>query len=299
MLNKKQIIEEFKALNKLAGFKLNLAATHGVALVMHDVKEYTTDIDVVILDEKTRKWVLDNVTPIVNNGYLLYEHGVFDFGYPSGDNKLFTELPDYTINDIEIVDGVKCVKLERIIKEKQLLNRPKDHEAIKLIRDRIGYGSVFLGDDHTQEFWEHNHKALRDFKPDYLLLEVIGRHRYHNAKERRLAMATDVYMDNPNHQGYNSDAFKLADDLDIPMIGIDTWDVPYVYNDGFTIDEMLNDEKKLYESHRIREKRMTAVAKEFIDKGKVLLIVGAEHLRDSSELTKFAKGKADLKLFKL
>lgn len=299
MLNKKQIIEEFKALNKRAGFKLNIAGTHGVSMVMHDIKEFTGDIDTVIMDEKTRKWVLDNVTPIEYDGYMLYEQGAFDFGYPAGDNKLFTELPDYTGDDFETIDGVKCVKLERVIEEKKLLNRPKDRDAIKLIRDKIGYGSVFLGDDHTQEFWEQNHEALRDFKPDYLLLEVIGRHRYLNANERRLAMSTDVYMDNPNHQGYNSDAFKLAEDLDVPMIGIDTWDMPYVYNDGFTIDEMINDEKKLYESHRIREKRMATVAKEFIDKGKVLLIVGAEHLRDNSELTKFAKGKADVKFFKL
>lgn len=156
--------------------------------------------------------------------------------------------------------------------------------------------SVFLGDQHSKAFWEHNYDALRAFKPDYLLLEVIGKHRYLNQKQRNIAKSTDVYMGNAKQMGYNSDAFELADDLDIPMIGIDIWTKPYVWPVawGNPIREC-----SLGLSHLVREARMTRVANEFLSEGKVLLIVGAEHLRDESELFQLAKRKAIVKFYEL
>ena len=146
--------------------------------------------------------------------------------------------------------------------------------------------SVFLGDQHTAEFWSHNYKALISFKPDYLLLEVIGKHRYMNKREREKAKRSNVYLSNSANPGYNSDAFRLADDLDVPMIGIDTWTHPYMFPRHW---DKKDRETNCEYSHRIRESNMVEVAKEFLPKGKVLLIVGAEHLRDDSELTILAK----------
>ncbi len=158
--------------------------------------------------------------------------------------------------------------------------------------------SVFIGDDHSAEFWEYNYNAFREFKPDYLLLEVIGKHRYLTKDERDDAKNTYVYMDDERQQGYNSDAFKLANDLDIPMIGIDIWDEPYIFDDGLDFNSTISN-SDLDKSHRIREEQMTKVAKEFLAKGKVLLIVGAEHLREDSELALLADDHVDIKFFKM
>lgn len=159
--------------------------------------------------------------------------------------------------------------------------------------------SVFLGDDHSKAFWDHNHKALRAFKPDYLLLEVIGKHRFLTKQERQQAKKTDVYMDKVYLPGYNSDAFKLANDLNVPMIGIDIWDKPYQWPEEW--DELWpKEDDHIENSHRIREANMVKVAEEFINKGKCLLIVGAEHLRDNSELTAMANdNNVNVRFFKL
>ena len=157
--------------------------------------------------------------------------------------------------------------------------------------------SVFIGDDHSEEFWLHNYYSLREFKPDFLLLEVIGKHRYWTAKDRELAKISEVYMPSKSNPGYNSDAFGLADDLDIPMIGIDVWEKPY----DFPKEWEAKDAATNFEhSHGIREANMVEVAKEFLPQGKVLLIIGAEHLRGESELYKFGKtNEVEIKFFKM
>lgn len=156
--------------------------------------------------------------------------------------------------------------------------------------------SVFLGDNHHKDFWEYNYKVLREFNPDYLLLEVIGKHRFYTKKERQEAKRSGIYLDDENVMGYNSDAFTLADDLDVPMIGIDTWTKPYEWPEswGDPDDESFQETSDFY-----REKRMVQVAKGFLPKGKVLLIVGAHHLRDTSPLYTLGKERAIVKLFKL
>lgn len=152
-----------------------------------------------------------------------------------------------------------------------------------------GYGyekSILLGEDHSSEFWDINHSKFMAFKPDFLLLENIGIHRYITARERRKGKDSYVYMDNRTHPGYNSDAFKLADDLNIPMIGIDVWDRPY----DFPVEWRRKDKETNFEySHKIREGNMVRVLEEMEGNGKFLLIVGAEHLRDSSALRKHAQ----------
>lgn len=152
--------------------------------------------------------------------------------------------------------------------------------------------SIFLGDSHSKAFWDYNHEKIKLLKPDYLLLEVIGRHRFMNKNERDEGKRSEMYIDNNQWQGYNSDAFKLADELDIPMIGIDTWTKPYQDAPGFSNEPMSL-------SHKIREKQMTLVAKEFINKGNFVLIVGGEHLRDNSELFQFANLNGEVKFFNL
>lgn len=157
--------------------------------------------------------------------------------------------------------------------------------------------SVFLGDQHSAEFWFHNYSALRAFQPDYLLLEVIGKHRFMNKTERDKGKNSSMYLSNNTWDGYNSDAFLLADDLDIPMIGIDVWEDLYIFPTEWAIyDSVTNCEY----SHRIRERNMVRVVNEFLPLGKVLLIVGAEHLRDDSELSILARRRnVDIKFFEL
>lgn len=157
--------------------------------------------------------------------------------------------------------------------------------------------SVLIGDNHSEEFWIYNHNKLRALKPDFLLLEVIGKHRYITKRERDNAKLSYVYMNNKQHQGYNSDAFMLADDLDVPMIGIDVWDKPYNFPKEWEDKDIKTN--FLY-SHTIRERNMLKVVKEIEDKGKFLLIVGAEHLRDDSILAIHARKKQySIKMFTL
>lgn len=155
--------------------------------------------------------------------------------------------------------------------------------------------SVLIGDEHSEDFWKRNYEAFLLFKPDFLLLEVIGKHSYLNKRERNLAKLTNVFMEDSSQPGYNSDAFKLADVLDVPMIGIDTWEDPYVFPSEW--DEL--DHKTNFEySHKIREANMVGVLSRYENKGKCLLIVGSEHLRRESVLFKYAsRKKHDIKLF--
>lgn len=133
-MNKEKIIGFMTKTRHILGKEnLNLAGTHGVSLVMHGIKKTTEDLDVVVLDEATRQWVIENTEPEMVGGLPKYVRGYFDFGFLSGDGGCFDQLPPLTDDDIVVVGGIKCVSLERIVAEKRLLGRPKDMEAIKLI----------------------------------------------------------------------------------------------------------------------------------------------------------------------
>lgn len=96
---------------------------HGAAMVMHGVKELTSDIDAIPMVKNPNK--IDLVE--YKEGKI--ELGLFDFGLES------CELKDLPNIEFEMINGCMVQTLDNIIKHKEALGRPKDFEAIALIRE--------------------------------------------------------------------------------------------------------------------------------------------------------------------
>lgn len=134
MLDKKTMCDVLKSMNDLVGFELNVALTHGAAMVMCGLKTHTNDIDVVILDERTRAWVIENVPYKETAMGKLYELKEMDFGYPE-EVWSYGNLSPVSECDVVSIEDIKTISMKRIVAEKTVLGRPKDIAAIKLIEE--------------------------------------------------------------------------------------------------------------------------------------------------------------------
>lgn len=116
---------------------------------------------------------------------------------------------------------------------------------------------IIFGEDHSSKERTIIENKIRKIRPDYLLSEELGPHRYFTGKEIRKGLKLNRYS--------NSDrTFKLGLELNIPVIGIDLWH---------------NLPNNLKEQFKIRENHMVKVINSFKDKGLICVIVGDTHLR--------------------
>lgn len=133
--------------------------------------------------------------------------------------------------------------------------------------------SIIFGEMHTaadrdrietEIIKEH---SIEPFK--FILSEELGPHRYYNKLGLRRGFT--------NREWSISDrTFRLALELNIAAIGIDSWE-----------DDTYREDKKgpggLYldcrRSFRLREKLMTSTIQEFLPRGRLAVIVGDAHLR--------------------
>lgn len=106
-------------------------------------------------------------------------------------------------------------------------------------------------------------------KYTFLLLEELGAHRYVTAKAKEKAIEDKMYSIGPL-------GLELALLLNIPAIGIDTWDKSVYREDKRGADGSFADARR---SFLIREQRMVDVLTRYRMLGRCAVIVGDTHLR--------------------
>lgn len=120
-----------------------------------------------------------------------------------------------------------------------------------------------FGEIHTKEdrdriekmILSNNHRAGYDF----ILTEEIGHHIALTEKDKQIGIRNHLW-------GISPRSYELGIKLNIPVIGIDTWE-DYIYR------------KPLAEQFVLRETRMVEVIREYSLKGSCAVIVGDTHLR--------------------
>lgn len=120
MLNRENIIE---IVNRLNLPQHDYWLVTGAALVLHGVKQETRDIDMGCTKELANKLVSAGRRYIINN---------------DGNRiiKMDNEIEVYeawTVEQIEIIDGISTGSIESIRQQKMKLGREKDWNDIKLI----------------------------------------------------------------------------------------------------------------------------------------------------------------------
>ena len=123
MLNKNQIFEK---LNELKLDKERFIVLSGASLVLHGVKDFTSDIDIAVSrdyhDELLN--IFDCKLNLVIDGNEIYylDDGEVEFSCRNYES------------DYVLIDGVKVQTLDSIINFKKSLGREKDFKDIEIIK---------------------------------------------------------------------------------------------------------------------------------------------------------------------
>lgn len=99
----------------------------GGACMMYGLRTETRDIDVALkqyLYEELLKSKLFETTKLSDGRFIIHYNEYID-------------LHPFEEGDTDIIDGVCCYSLERLLAQKLSLNRPKDQEDIKGLRKLI------------------------------------------------------------------------------------------------------------------------------------------------------------------
>ena len=132
---------------------------------------------------------------------------------------------------------------------------------------------IIIGEAHfVKEDKDFLEKVIKEFKPNYLLHELVGEITALNRKEIK------KYLDNCYERNsgpimcepsLNGDIFKIAYKYNIALVGIDIDDYEGKIMEGLSL------KKKFL----LRETRMVQKIKEYYNKGKIVVVVGDTHLR--------------------
>lgn len=126
MLNKLQILD---ILNYYNLPKNEYVIISGASMVLQDVKENTSDIDISV-SEKLYDYLLKNyeckLEKILENNVRVWYLGDINF------STNFYQTVEY-----ENINGYQCQTIEDILKLKKKLNRGKDLNDIKLLERRL------------------------------------------------------------------------------------------------------------------------------------------------------------------
>ena len=117
-----------KRLEELNFDKERFCIMSGGAMVFHDIREQTNDVDLKIMpeyfEELSKKY---DIKPSPKNYEDLY---VF-----ADDVEL--KVANFSEDEVEIIDGYMVRKLEKELEWKLEYNRPKDKEDIRKIKERL------------------------------------------------------------------------------------------------------------------------------------------------------------------
>ena len=103
----------------------------GTAMVLHGIKEDTPDIDISVTEELEEELledyyaILEHTNTDGTHAYIINDEVNFGIKYYS-DNK-------------EYIEGLPVQSVEDILKLKELLNRDKDKEDIRLLKKHLQY----------------------------------------------------------------------------------------------------------------------------------------------------------------
>jgi len=124
---------------------------------------------------------------------------------------------------------------------------------------------IFGENHHVRDSVETIEREIKRLKPDYVLHELLYEDVIDNKQEARKRLSHCRIGGHQCDPSINKDVYELAYKLDIPFIGIDLEDVPQHYS--------------LKNKFLLREKHMVEKIKEYLGKGKIVVIVGDTHLR--------------------
>lgn len=133
-MNRKQFVAEVKAFAKAWQLQPDeFYVMSGGALLMYRLRQETRDVDVVI-----PKDVYDRLD-LSRHQNSLQDKVVNGLGRITGFNHSAEvgAIIDTLHFDTEMVDGIRVQKLESILTMKMAMNRPKDQEDIRVIRQYI------------------------------------------------------------------------------------------------------------------------------------------------------------------
>ena len=137
-MNKKEILRVLENYNL---DKSNYIVISGASMVLQDVKEYTSDIDIAVSQEYF-KYLLSNYECVFErvNEYGMEVYFTYDF---------INFSTAYYDSEYTLVNGIKVQSIESIIELKSKLNREKDKNDIKLLKLKLekrcvnGYFDMF------------------------------------------------------------------------------------------------------------------------------------------------------------
>ena len=120
-MNKAEFLEKLDALQL---DKTKYCITSGGAMLIHGLKETTHDIDIKVQPEYFEE---------LKSRFKFKKSPKFDYLYELNKDVELAVQP-FSHNDIDMVDGYPVLKLELELAWKIEHNRPKDQEAIKILK---------------------------------------------------------------------------------------------------------------------------------------------------------------------
>ena len=123
-MNKAEFLEKLDALQL---DKTKYCITSGGAMLIHGLKETTHDIDIKVQPDYFEA---------LKSRFIFKKSPKFDYLYELNE---YTEVAvqPFKKNDVDIVDGYPVLKLELELAWKIEHNRPKDKEAIKILKEYL------------------------------------------------------------------------------------------------------------------------------------------------------------------
>lgn len=134
-----------------------------------------------------------------------------------------------------------------------------------------------FGEDHSPNERTEIENKIRDLNDrigiKYILSEELGSYEYYDISSMQQAINDEMYSISPR-------TLELGIELNIPVIGIDTW------NDSVYLDDIKDSDGNCIDfssSFKIREYIMYSKIREFMQyNGNIVVIVGDSHLRTIS-----------------
>lgn len=125
-MNKQEILSK---LNELSINKQEYIIISGAAMVIHEIKENTSDIDIATSSKLYRE--------LLENHNCIFERKVGEYDVWFVNEKINFSENYYRLTEYIEYCGYKVQNIESILKLKKQLNRTQDKEDIKKIMDFI------------------------------------------------------------------------------------------------------------------------------------------------------------------
>lgn len=120
--------EYLKKLDALNLEKTRYCILSGGAMMMHGLKKATADIDIKVQPDYFEE---------LKQRFDFRKSSKYDYLWELGDD-IEVAVQDFSEDDVEMIDEYPVIKLELELEWKIKHNRPKDQEAIKILKEYLG-----------------------------------------------------------------------------------------------------------------------------------------------------------------